>query len=319
MDGRTVKLVRRCVLTVFLSALSAAVGPYPAAASVEIGQLAPGVAINVCNQAAADELNSAVTSGNSYVVPEDGTITSWTHNAGPNPGAQLTMKVFRNVAGLNWMVVGHDGPRAMVPSGTAGNTFGVSIAVKGGDVLGLNSGDSAVTNACRFFAAVGQHYQARLGDLADGASGDFTDIASGYRVNVSAILEPDCDQDGLGDETQDTNLSTCAPGTTPTGSSSVTCKGKLATIVGTNGNDVRVASPGPDVIAGLGGNDTLSGLAGNDLICGGPGKDKLKGGTGKDTLLGQAGKDTLKGGGAKDVCKGGKGSDSGNCEVEKSL
>jgi RTX calcium-binding nonapeptide repeat (4 copies) len=124
-----------------------------------------------------------------------------------------------------------------------------------------------------------------------------------------------------------------APPTPPptTGPAAVvaTCKGTAATIVGTNGNDVRTGSQGKDVIAGLGGNDTLSGLAGNDVICGGPGKDNLKGGKGKDTLLGQKGKDTLlgqkgkdmlKGGGGKDLCKGGKGTDTASkCEVEKSI
>jgi Ca2+-binding RTX toxin-like protein len=99
-----------------------------------------------------------------------------------------------------------------------------------------------------------------------------------------------------------------------------TCKGKPATIVGTNGNDVRSGTPGKDVIVGLGGNDTLSGIAGNDVICGGAGEDTLKGGKGKDSLLGQKGKDTLKGGGGKDLCKGGKGNDTASkCEVEKSI
>jgi Ca2+-binding RTX toxin-like protein len=104
------------------------------------------------------------------------------------------------------------------------------------------------------------------------------------------------------------------------GAAPPTCKGKPATIVGTNGNDVRKGTSGKDVIAGLGGNDTLSGLAGNDVICGGSGKDTLKGGKGKDTLLGQKGKDALKGGGGRDLCKGGKGTDTASkCEVEKSI
>jgi Ca2+-binding RTX toxin-like protein len=125
----------------------------------------------------------------------------------------------------------------------------------------------------------------------------------------NADVEPDCDKDGLGDETQDQNLSTCP-----------TCKGKRATIVGTNGNDVRSGTPGRDVIVGLGGQDKLSGNAGNDLVCGGKGKDNLYGGKGKDALLGQGAKDKLHGGGGKDTCKGGKGNDSATaCEVEKSI
>jgi Ca2+-binding RTX toxin-like protein len=93
------------------------------------------------------------------------------------------------------------------------------------------------------------------------------------------------------------------------GLAAATCKGKPASIVGTNGNDVRKGTSGKDVIVGLGGNDKLSGLARNDVICGGAGKDTLKGGKGKDTLLGQKGKDTLKGGAGTDTLKGGAGKD----------
>jgi RTX calcium-binding nonapeptide repeat (4 copies) len=87
------------------------------------------------------------------------------------------------------------------------------------------------------------------------------------------------------------------------------CKGKPATIVGTNGKDVPEGTSGRDVIVGLAGNDKLGGLAGNDLICGGSGKDTLNGGKGNDKLFGEAGKDTLKGGGGKDKLKGGAGKD----------
>ncbi len=88
-----------------------------------------------------------------------------------------------------------------------------------------------------------------------------------------------------------------------------TCKGKPATIVGTEGNDVRKGTSGKDVMVGLGGNDKLSGLGGNDVICGGSGKDALNGGKGNDKLYGEAGKDTLKGGPSNDKLKGGAGKD----------
>jgi hypothetical protein len=39
-----------------------------------------------------------VTSGNTYVVPGAGTITSWSHNAVAGPDQTLTMKIFRKVA-----------------------------------------------------------------------------------------------------------------------------------------------------------------------------------------------------------------------------
>jgi Ca2+-binding RTX toxin-like protein len=88
-----------------------------------------------------------------------------------------------------------------------------------------------------------------------------------------------------------------------------TCKGKPATILGTEGNDVRKGTSGKDAMVGLGGNDKLSGLGGNDVICGGSGKDALNGGKGNDKLYGEAGNDTLKGGPSNDKLKGGAGKD----------
>jgi len=87
------------------------------------------------------------------------------------------------------------------------------------------------------------------------------------------------------------------------------CNGIRATIVGTEGNDVRNGTSRRDVIVGLAGNDRLSGLAGNDLICGGKGGDKLYGQKGRDKLSGNAGRDTLRGGAGKDILKGGAGKD----------
>jgi Ca2+-binding RTX toxin-like protein len=104
------------------------------------------------------------------------------------------------------------------------------------------------------------------------------------------------------------------------GAAPASCKGKHATLAGTDGPDKLRGTPTADVIAALPGNDKLSGLAGNDVICGGSGKDTLKGGKGQDTLLGHVGKDKFNGGGGKDFCKGGKGRDTAfECEVEKSI
>ena len=115
---------------------------------------------------------------------------------------------------------------------------------------------------------------------------------------INADIEPDCDRDGLGDETQDNDIS-----------SSCTCKGEQATIVGTNGDDQRSGTPGRDVMVGFAGNDTLSGLEGDDAICGGLGNDTLSGGPGNDTLVGQKGKDRLYGEAGNDALEGGKGTD----------
>src|SRR3989441_12561288 len=95
----------------------------------------------------------------------------------------------------------------------------------------------------------------------------------------------------------------------------VTCLGldeRVATIVGTEGDDVIVGTSGDDVIQGLGGNDNIDGGDGNDLICGGAGNDVIYGGAGDDdlegdSLIGTDGNDVLRGG--DDTIHGGPGID----------
>jgi len=67
------------------------------------------------------------------------------------------------------------------------------------------------------------------------------------------------------------------------------CHGALATIVGTEGDDVLRGTPERDVIWGGGGDDEISGSLGNDVLCGGPGADLIHGGRGNDLADGGAG------------------------------
>ncbi len=49
------------------------------------------------------------------------------------------------------------------------------------------------------------------------------------------------------------------------------CRGRIATIAGTPGNDLLTGSVGDDLIVARDGNDDIRGREGADLICGGPG------------------------------------------------
>ena len=298
--------------------------PSGARAATQLGQtFTPGSA-NSCNGLPDWEVvQTGRADGVSYAAPSAGVLTSWSFQSA-SVQTELTLRVFRPTATAHqYQVISDGGKLRVIPASSGLHTFPTQRSVESGDIIGIRStsgecasdtGNAADTYDLRFTTAT-----------AVGAVGTYIPV-SGEIFDISAQLEPDCDKDGLGDETQDTNLSSCPPATTPAGpipgpgGAPVTCKGKPATIVGTNGNDARTGSQGPDVIVGLGGNDKLSGIAGNDVICGGPGKDLLKGGKGKDNLLGQGGKDKLKGGGGKDVCTGGKGKDTASkCEVEKSI
>jgi Ca2+-binding RTX toxin-like protein len=243
-----------------------------------------------------DNINFLQTNslGRSYTAPSDGVITSWSFQA-PGAGTDLLkFKVARAAGGNRFTVVGDSGGLVDPAPGTL-NTYPVRIPVFSGDLIGTywNTGNTALCANLQN----GYHLRNHDGDVPPGTTAAFSEQTV-FQLDVSALLEPDCDKDGLGDETQDTATTPCP-----------TCRGRPATIIGTNGNDVRNGTPGRDVIAGLGGKDKLSGLGNDDIICGGPGKDVLQGGPGKDKLYGEAGRDVLKGGPGKDKLNGGPGKD----------
>jgi Ca2+-binding RTX toxin-like protein len=67
------------------------------------------------------------------------------------------------------------------------------------------------------------------------------------------------------------------------------CHGRIATIIGTAGDDALRGTPHRDVIWGGPGNDVIYGGLGSDLICGGSGDDLIHGGRGNDVLNGGTG------------------------------
>lgn len=99
------------------------------------------------------------------------------------------------------------------------------------------------------------------------------------------------------------------------------CAGYVATLVGTDGDDVLYGNDLDNVILAGNGDDTVFALGGDDRVCAGKGRDTVFGGDGRDRLYGQQGADTLKGGNDRDVLKGAGGSDVlvGNGGADKLL
>jgi hypothetical protein len=169
------------------TALFLAASAAPAEASVVIGQVGDPATSGCTN--AVEWVQPTVTSGNPYVVPGTGTITSWTTFGGANPADQLKMKVFRAVPGQAgfYQVVGHDGPRTITPGGTTGNTFPANIAVKPGDLLGFHTVTSG--NKCAF-QSPGDTYYAFSGDIPDGQSNGPFFAQADFRLDIEATFAP---------------------------------------------------------------------------------------------------------------------------------
>ncbi|HWC31806.1 MAG TPA: calcium-binding protein [Actinomycetota bacterium] len=87
------------------------------------------------------------------------------------------------------------------------------------------------------------------------------------------------------------------------------CKGKRATIVGTNRSERIVGTPRRDVIVAKGGRDVILARNRADLICAGPGNDFVRAGGGNDAVYGQLGADILAGDAGADVIAGAAGAE----------
>jgi PASTA domain len=163
-----------------------------AAADVTVGEVAPATPEFLCNLGPTDVIQLGTSGGNSYVVPQAGTLTSWSTAAAPGAGQTLSLKVYRPLGGTVYSVIGEDGPRALVPSVL--DTFPIDIPVAAGDVIGLNDGEAPLFNdACSFYTTpVGDVEGGLPGDAPTGSSLNFeaVDTMTEVRANVSANLVP---------------------------------------------------------------------------------------------------------------------------------
>jgi hypothetical protein len=165
-----------------------------AEAATTLGQNAPGTA-NVCSgEGFYLEVSPA------YSVPAGGgVITSWSTNGLANgSGGQATFKVFRSVGGTSFLVTGTDVTRNLPTSGLS--TFPVRIPVTGEETLGIHTPSASIR--CYFSGSGTMRYG---GDASNPPVGSTVNAnySAAVRLNVSAVLEPDGDRDGYGDETQD--------------------------------------------------------------------------------------------------------------------
>jgi hypothetical protein len=171
-------------VTVLALALGVATAP-PARASVTIGQL-PTAAPSPSCTVDADYLEPSVTGGNLYIARQAGTITSWSTNSFDS-GATYVFKVFRRTSDPDvFQVIARSAPHSLL---RGLNTVPVNIAVRSGDMIGVN--ERGAPNSCTFVMS-GDSVLSHPGDLAYGAAGEFSAVDD-VRLNLSAVLAPSND------------------------------------------------------------------------------------------------------------------------------
>jgi hypothetical protein len=203
------------------------VGPSPAGAATQIGET-----FTPAGGSCADKTSfQSGSPGGQYTVPFAGVITAWSHQGGDTPPA-LKLKVARPEGGDLFTVIGASGLETPVANQL--NTYtDVQIPVQPGDVVGFYI---AGATDCARMAPDGYDYHITTGDQAPGTTTSYT-ASTNVQLDIAATLEPDCDVDGFGDETQDPSVlgGTCPlRGRTLTldASKSKVKKGKKVTLTG---------------------------------------------------------------------------------------
>lgn len=163
-----------------------------AQAQASIGELAPSPAEPYCVSGPYENIPGPGASLATYTIPTTGVLTSWSTLATEGAGQTLTFKVYRRLGEGSYTVVGHDGPRELVPNVV--NTFKTAIPVQAGDVIGNNDLEHVeeVPNACEFETT-------NFEDVIECSEGEFLDgevfetiveCENGSRPNVTATILP---------------------------------------------------------------------------------------------------------------------------------
>ncbi len=194
----------RIALVAFLAAVSLGLGTASAAgAATVIGQTGtPGNVI----VPGKTMLQSTLASGAGYTAPAGGVITSWSSTANATANRTQKLLVMRLASGNTFSVIQRDVLRTLALVNQLNTFSGIRIPIEAGDRIGLYVPATQPGNASSGAFGTGD-----LGDViknnvgAEPGSSVLLDAPqnANNRVNVSAVIEPDADKDGFGDETQD--------------------------------------------------------------------------------------------------------------------
>lgn len=182
----------------------------PAMGATNLGAVISDVTAD-CGIGGSTLLQGVSPADTSYTLPAPGVITSYSIYApGDSPKAKL--KVGRFAGGMNFTIVGESSGGFQTLTPNAVNKFVTRVPGQAGDVIGLATSGGGLMAECLFTDSAPATFTARsvIGDLAVNDTGNFSTHA-GRKLDIAATLEPDCDGDGFGDETQDADLSPCQP------------------------------------------------------------------------------------------------------------
>jgi hypothetical protein len=203
----------------FASALAMAglglAAPAGAPAATTLGETFAPMADLSCGGPNYQVVQTHRASGISYAAPSPGVLTSWSFEASTDAPTTLTLGVFRPTGTpQEFEVLAEAGAPQAIAQSSGLHSFPTQIPVQTGDLIGIHSTDGPCATMT---SNTGDVYDAHLNVAVPvGMSAVFSESFEQI-FDISAKLEPDCDNDGLGDETQDPNPSGVCPVVTPGG------------------------------------------------------------------------------------------------------
>ena len=206
--------MKRALLALPMALIAALATAPSAGAATTVGQVSNNADPNNCPPSTM-LLTTAVSSGAGFTIPAGGgVISSWETNVGSgSTGTDAKLKVMRTTDVANeFLVVGQSASKPMTASALNG-PFGVRIPVQAGDFITIRPGDNG--GPCNTITGNNADVSKASQGEPDAPDGSTTTFFPGdntqQRANVAAVLEPDADADGWGDDTQDKCLSLPGP------------------------------------------------------------------------------------------------------------
>jgi hypothetical protein len=175
------------------------IGASTASAATEFGDTCVG---NETTESEPVTFFALTAAGNplSLTAPSAGVITKWKSNLVPAPvSIPLTLKVLRQNGPNTVQLIGESSGN--ITGGS--NAFDTRIPVQAGDRLGLFGSSPFGVIFCESPGPENTIGGFPGGGGGVGSTNTFVQISAEARFPVSAVLEPDADNDGFGDETQD--------------------------------------------------------------------------------------------------------------------
>jgi hypothetical protein len=145
--------------------------------------------------------------GDAYTVPSNGVITGWSFQTGAVAPEVIRLKVGRAISGTDLSTAQTElsvsgESIAQVPAVSSLNSYPTRVPVQQGDFIGIYLGGTGSVPCGDAGNSAGYRDHYSDSDVLAGDSATFTSEMDG-QIEVAAVLEPDADQDGFGDETQD--------------------------------------------------------------------------------------------------------------------